>query len=112
MPPASACTMLVLVGDDGTFLGNASSSTFASDGVCNEFSSYGSEYGSSSIFNDYGTYGSAYSAKSAYNEYTSTPPRLYCASTDEVLNPVSKNTFLPGAIDPDRLCDVLAANGY
>jgi hypothetical protein len=30
----------------------------------------------------------------------------------EVLNPVSKNRFLAGVIDPDVLCETLQANGH
>jgi hypothetical protein len=103
---------LILVGSEGEYLGEASSNEYASDGVCNRYSSYGSEYSSTSIYNPYGEYGSSYSSISAYSEYTTTPPQLYCASTDEWLNPVSKNTLLSGAIDPDVLCEVLAENGY
>jgi hypothetical protein len=111
-PPASvACANLVLLANDGTFLGQATSSTFATDGVCNEFSQYGSLFAATSIFNEFGQYGGQFSSLSAYNQFTSTPPVLYCVTTDTVLNPVSKNTVLVGAIDPDALCAVLAANG-
>lgn len=103
---------LVLIADDGEFLGNASSSELASDGICNDRSSYGSELGSSSIFNELGVYGSELSSLSAYNELTSTPPYLFCAATSTKLNPVTKNTLQSGAIDPDVLCLVLEANGY
>lgn len=103
---------LTLIADDGTFLGQAASNETAVDGICNEFSSYGGEYGTDSIFNDYGTYGSDYSQQSAYNEYTSTPPYLFCATTNTKLNPVSKNMYRGRSIDPDVLCTVLAANGY
>ena len=48
----------------------------------------------------------------SYNEFTSTPPRLVCEDSGTVLNPVTKNTFLPDAIDPDELCETLAENGY
>lgn len=107
-----SCADLVLLADDGTYLGDASSSTFATDGVCNQYSNYGSAYSSTSIFNQYGTYGSQYSLQSAYDPYTQTPPFLFCASTKTVMNAVSKNTLVPGAIDPDSLCAVLAQNGF
>jgi hypothetical protein len=106
------CTDLVLMADDGELLGIASSNEYATDSVCNQYSNYGSEYSSSSIFNKYGTYGSEFGQLSAYNEYTRTPPFLYCVSTDEVLNPITKNTLLPNPIDPDLLCATLAAKGY
>lgn len=109
--PSVVCSDLVVVADDGTYLGEATSNEFAVDGVCNDFSQYGSEFSSTSIFNDFSTYGSQFSSLSAYNQFTSTPPVLYCISTDTVLNAVSKNTFVAGSIDPDLLCAVLAANG-
>jgi hypothetical protein len=109
--PSVICSDLVVVANDGTYLGEATSNAFAVDGVCNEFSQYGSEFSATSIFNDFGTYGSQFSTLSAYNQFTTTPPVLYCISTDTVLNAVSKNTFVAGAIDPDFLCAVLAANG-
>jgi hypothetical protein len=110
-PPAIGCGNLVLLANDGTYLGDATSNQFAADGVCNEFSQYGSQFAATSIFNQFGQYGSQFSTLSAYNEFTTTPPVLYCVGNDTVLNPVSKNTFLAGAIDPDFLCAVLAQNG-
>ena len=101
-----------LSGEDKKFLGNASSSKTAADGVCNEVSNYGSMFGADSIFNMFGTYGSEFSSQSAYNEFTSTPPVLFCAATNRELNPVTKNTVIGRAIDPDLLCRVLEANGY
>lgn len=111
-PIPGGCADLVLVADDGTYLGDATSNEYATDGVCNEYSSYGSAYSSTSIFNDSGTYGSEYSLESAYNASTWTPPFLYCVTTDEVWNPVTKNDLLDEAIDPDLLCRALAENGY
>jgi hypothetical protein len=110
-PPAAGCGDLVLVANDGTYLGDATSNQFAVDGVCNEFSQYGSQFAATSIFNEFGQYGSPFAALSAYNELTSTPPVLYCSGDETVLNAVSKNTLLAGAIDPDLLCAVLAQNG-
>jgi hypothetical protein len=110
-PPAVGCGDLVLLANDGTYLGDATSDQFAVDGVCNEFSQYGSPFASSSIFNEFSQYGSPFASLSAYNEFTSTPPVLYCSGNDTVLNAVSKNTFVAGAIDPDFLCAVLAQNG-
>lgn len=110
--PGAPCRSLVVVASNGTFLGVASSKPYEADGVCNPYSSYGSENGQFSIFNEAGSYGDESSATSAFNEVASRPPHLYCESTGEALNPVTKNEFLPGAIDPDALCQTLAANGY
>ena len=109
--PITTCNKLTLVAEDGEFLGVATSNKFATDGVCNEFSQFGNEFGSNSIYNEFGQYGGQFSSKSAYNEFTSTPPRLRCES-GTLLNPVTKNRFLANAIDPDVLCQTLAANGY
>lgn len=106
------CSQLTLQADDGTFLGMASSSTVASDGVCNSVSSYGSMVTSYSIFNIVGAYGSSTTAQSAYNEVTPTPPRLYCNATGQALNHVTKNAVFSDAVDPDMLCAVLAKNDY
>ena len=111
-PPSVGCPELVLLANDGTFLGEATSNAFASDGVCNEFGQHGSPFAAESIFNQFGQYGSPFASLSAYNEFSSTPPVLYCVTTDTFFNSVSKNTFAAGnPIDPDALCAVLAANG-
>lgn len=106
------CSALELRADDGKFLGAASSSEYTTDGVCNKYSNYGGQYGTDSIFNQYGSYGGEYSSTSAYSKYTTTPPFLFCATSNERLNPVSKNSVLSGSIDPDLLCAVLRASGY
>lgn len=111
LTPITTCNMLTLVGDDGKYLGVASSSPVAADGVCNEVSPYGSKVGANSIFNEVGIYGSEVSSKSAYSEVTSTPPRLRCES-GKLLNPVTKSKILGNAIDPDFLCETLAASGH
>ena len=105
------CTNLTLVGNDGRFLGHATSNQFDAQGVCDTFSPYGGQFGADSIHNQFGTYGSMFSVLSAYDQFTVTPPHLLCASTGVTLNYVSKNSFLPNAIDPDALCFVLQAAG-
>jgi hypothetical protein len=80
--------------------------------VCDTFGVYGSPYGADSIHNQFGNYGSEYSVLSAYSQFTVTPPQLVCVSTGLVLNYVSKNSALPNAIDPDSLCNALAASGH
>ena len=90
-----------LVADDGTFLGDISSNSYASDSICNSYGSYGSKYESNSIRNEYGTYGSKYSNDSAYNKYTSTPPKII--QSRRVVGYLTKNDYLSGAIDPDEL---------
>ena len=93
-------------------MGNATSSQFDSQGVCDQSGLYGSTYSITSIHDQFGPYGSLYSVTSAYDMLTSTPPFLYCVTSGAVLNYVTKNTFLPNRIDPDNLCAVLAGAGY
>lgn len=109
-PSAAGCRELDLVADDRTFLGVGTSSQFATDGVCNEFSQYGGQFSTNGIFNEFSQYGSQFSQLSAYNEFTQTPPHLYCGR--DQMNPITKNKYLPLAVDPDVLCEVLAELGY
>jgi len=108
--PSTGCSELELRADDDTFLGVATSNQFATDSVCNEFSTYGSEFAIDGIFNEFSQYGSEFSHLSAYNQYTQTPPHLYCGRSE--MNPVTKNKYLPLAIDPDILCEVVVELGY
>jgi len=110
--PTGGCADLIVIGDDGAHLGGASSDPSDPTGVCDSLGSYGSEVGASSIYNPYGVYGNDYSMLSAYDPTTFTPPFLYCVSTGESFNYVSKNTQLPNAIDPDALCSTLQSFGY
>lgn len=105
------CSSLILVGNDGTFLGNAKSSQVATNGVCNPVSPFGSSVGAKSIFNQVGSYGSSVGTLSAYNTITSTPPALLCEETAETVAKVTKNAIIAGAIDPDDLCAMLETNG-
>jgi hypothetical protein len=109
---SSHCPDLKVVGADGKDLGDATSNQFAPNGVCNTVGIHGSTVSPTSIYDSVGVYGSTVSPLSAYSTITSTPPELYCVSSDQVVAAVSKNTIILGAIDPDKLCDVLAANGY
>jgi hypothetical protein len=111
-PASGACAQLIVLAEDGTYLGRASSDPFASDGVCNSDSDYGDQDGADSIWNPHGRYGSADSADSAYSLDSGTPPTLYCESSGDLMNPVTKNSLIPDALDPDNLCDELAASGY
>jgi hypothetical protein len=49
VPVGSGCGGLVLIAEDGTFLGDAVSNRSAAEGTCNELSSYGSRFASDSI---------------------------------------------------------------
>jgi hypothetical protein len=110
--PTPGCADLVLAGYDGAHLGNADSDPVDPDGVCNPSGAYGSELATGSIYDPYGIYGSPYSTLSAYNATTYSAPFLYCVSTGESFNYVSKNPQLPNVIDPDALCATLQTYGY
>lgn len=66
---------LVIVADDGTFLGSFENE-YASNSIYNKYGNYGSPYQTNSIFNKYGNYGSDYSDKSPFNNYASHAPWL------------------------------------
>jgi len=110
-PPAVGCGRLILVAIDNAFIGLLTSDKFASDGVCNEFGSYGSKFSSTSIFNQFGSYGSDYSTMSAYSTFTSTPPTAYCENSGEPQFYVTKSSFLAPSVDPDLLCTTLRGAG-
>jgi hypothetical protein len=96
VPMGNGCDALVLIAEDGTFLGNAVSSPVAANGVCNDLSPHGSSVGPQSIFNSVGIYGSTVSPQSAYNRITPTPPALMCAESREIVAFVTKNTIVAG----------------
>jgi hypothetical protein len=110
--PDPECGRFALHGSDRTFLGVAASDKYATDGLCNQYSSYGSAYSSTSVFDKYSIYGSKYSQWSAYDEHTSTPPFLLCEKSGQQQQWVTKNTTLAPRIDPDVLCTWLGANGH
>jgi hypothetical protein len=112
--PPPRCANLQLKAPDGTYLGDATSNPFAANGVCNVNGLYGSMFGVFSIHNSSGLYGSSFGINSAYNAFSISPPFLFCATTRQTLNQVSKNQFLASlnVIDPDQLCATLAAAGY
>jgi hypothetical protein len=94
-----------LVASDGTFLGSISSNAFDAKSVCNDFGQYGNPFSSLSIKNEFGTYGNPFSSSSPYNEFTSTPPIIMYRGRP--VGHLTKNEFLPGAVDPDGLLAVL-----
>jgi V8-like Glu-specific endopeptidase len=90
-----------LLASDGTYLGVVSSNRFAADSICNQFGNYGSQFSSTSVRNQFSLYGSPFSLTSAYNQFTVTPPVI--VYLDSVVGYLTKNQFLPGAVDPDFL---------
>ena len=66
-----------IVAQDGTYLGNISTSTVNSKSILNSVGAHGSKVRSDSIFNSVGRYGSGVSRYSAFNDIASSPPRVY-----------------------------------
>ena len=95
-------TELLLIADDGQFLGVVNDNPFDQDSIANQFGTYGSESGSLSIWNQFGTYGSDFSQLSPWNEFTNTPPLIFEDDGDFVMFVTANSAILP-AIHPAEL---------
>ena len=98
-----------LIASDGQFLGQLSSNPYLSEGVMNQYGSFGSVYSSTSIFNKFSRYGSEYSHLSPFNQYTQHPPRIFLHG--ELVGYLSVNQFVSNRLDPHKLFDYIANNG-
>jgi hypothetical protein len=67
---------LIIMADDGTFLGRVSTDEYATDSISNSVGRHGSEVRRESVFNEVGRYGSSVSSESANNDIASNPPKL------------------------------------
>jgi len=91
-----------IVAQDGTFLGNISTSPVNSKSILNSVGAHGSEVRSDSIFNSVGRYGSSVSRYSAFNDIASSPPKVY--TTDgEFIGYLTTNTMRSPRVDPYSL---------
>lgn len=98
---------LYLYSNDGkTFLGKLTTNKYDSEGIFNEYGTYGSKYSVNSIFNEYGTYGSKYSTQSAFNPYTSTPPVIVDSSFNKI-GYLTANTAKVGGVTIYELIQIL-----
>lgn len=88
------------------FLGDLTSNKYDSDGVFNQYGSYGSKYSSTSIWNEYGKYGSAYSTYSAFNEYAMNPP-LIVDGNGYVVGRLTINKYTAGGVSPYDILPLL-----
>lgn len=98
-----------LLASDGQFLGRLSSNPYMSEGVMNQYGSYGSKYSSTSIFNNYSRYGSEYSPLSPFNQNAQHPPRIFLRG--ELVGYLSVNQFVRNRLDPHQLFDFITNNG-
>jgi len=103
---------LYLISNDGKhkYLGKLTSNEFDSEGIFNEYSTYGNEYNSDSIWNEFGTYGNEFSSYSVMNEFTSTPP-IIVNENGEFIGYLTKNEFKTPAYDPDTILILLKKLG-
>lgn len=93
---------LVVVGQDGAFLGVVSNNQYDNQSICNQYGTHGSPYSAESLLNQYGQYGSRYSSMGAYNPNAQKPPII--VQNGQVMYLVTKNNNLQGSlIDPDAL---------
>jgi hypothetical protein len=90
-----------IVGQDGAFLGEISSSRVAEKSICNQVGAYGSQVTSTSIRNQVGDYGSQISKLSAYNPNAQNPPILI--QNGQPVAVITKNRNIQGGLDPDVL---------
>jgi len=90
-----------IVGQDGAFLGEISSSRVAEKSICNQVGAYGSQVASTSIRNKVGDYGSQISKLSAYSPNAQNPPILI--QNGQPVAVITKNRNIQGGLDPDIL---------
>lgn len=100
-PPVLNSTLLIIA-DDGTFLGVASDNSFDPDSIANQFGDFGNRFSSTSIWNEFGTYGNRVGALSAWDEFTNTPPILV-TSDGVFIAYITANQFLTPRFHPAEL---------
>lgn len=88
-----------LEASDGTYLGSLVPNAFATESIFNEFGPYGSKFSPTSIFNRFGSYGNPYSPMSPYNQFSRSGPKVFLQGKN--IGRLTKNSSVPGRIDPD-----------
>lgn len=96
-PACAAFDGALIVAEDGTFLG-ALSDEYDDKSIFNKFGTHGNRFAANSIWNKFGSYGSEFSTQSPMNQFSTQPPMLI--SNGKVIARLTKNKFLPGAVDP------------
>lgn len=92
-------TPVIVVGQDGAFLGLASNDQYADKSICNRYGNFGSPYSSTSVLDKYEQYGDTYSHLSAYNPNAQKPPLII--QNGQPIALLTKNRRLQGGVDPD-----------
>jgi len=90
---------MIVVGQDGAFLGVVSSDRFAPNSICNELGSFGNSFSSTSVLNQYAKYGGTFSNLGAYNPNAQKPPLII--QNRQAIGLLTKNRRLQGGVDPD-----------
>jgi hypothetical protein len=106
------CAEPILLAKDGSYLGRATSSTFANEGVCNPNSLYGNTFGTYSIHNTNGPYGNSFSQQSPYAPSNFDGPAIACPDEQVRIAYVNKAGSGFDDVDPDDLCTWLSMRGY
>lgn len=75
-PTPTPGNVYTLLAADNSYLGIITCNKFATDGIFNQFGTYGNEFSGQSIWNEFGTYGSQFSIYSPFNDFTATPPLI------------------------------------
>lgn len=92
-------TPVILVGQDGAFLGLVSSDQSADKSICNRYGNFGNSFSSTSVLNKYAQYGGTFSNLGAYNPNAQQPPLII--QNGQPIGLLTKNRRLQGGIDPD-----------
>ncbi|MEY4508136.1 MAG: hypothetical protein RLZZ450_258 [Pseudomonadota bacterium] len=106
------CREPILLAKDGSYLGRASSSTIAPEGVCNVNSLFGNGFGTYSIHNKNGNYGNTFSPESPYAPSNFDGPAIACPDEQVRIAYVNKAGSGFDDIDPDELCSWLSMRGF
>jgi hypothetical protein len=96
---------LLIIANDGQYLGVISTDRFASDSIMNEFGTYGSRFSAYSIMNRFGAYGSGFSPLSPFNDFAATPPVVVSGSGPVAY--LTTNRLLVPRVDPHALIGFL-----
>lgn len=92
-------TPVIVVGQDGAFLGLVSNDRYADESICNRYGNFGSPYSSTSVLNKYAQYGGTHSDLGAYNPNAQQPPLII--QNGQPIGLLTKNRRLQGGVDPD-----------
>lgn len=100
---------LILIAQDGEFLGKLITDKYDDESIFNKYGDYGSKYSDTSIWNKYSEYGSNYGTYSAFNKRSPSPPIIF--DGEDAIGYISVDFDKKGAIHPDLLHALLEELG-